>query len=155
MDRIFVAVAALSLLGARFAVAQVRLPGLRGSPPSFSLSTRTLQLDTGRLRLLPLAPSSAQVEPPGLGFHSPQFLLSLRAVQLDSGRLRVLRLASSAGAIWCRMPVSVPDSSRLERMPVARIDAAGMAIRVVPPGCFNPLGPRAHDTEPPVKPQHP
>jgi hypothetical protein len=39
----------------------------------------------------------------------------------------------------CPMPVAVPDLSRSERMPVAPTDARGHYIRVVPPGCVNPL----------------
>jgi hypothetical protein len=110
------------------------------------------------LSLLPLLGARstlAQVQPPRLRFIPPRFSLTPRPPQLDSGRLRVLPLAPSAGAIRCPMPVSVPDASSLERMPVARIDASGMAIRIVPPGCFNPLGPRVRRTEPPVQPRHP
>jgi len=110
------------------------------------------------LALLPLLgarSSLAQVQPLRLRFTPPQFSLSLRPMQMDTGRLRLLRLAPPAGAILCPMPVSVPDSSSLERMPVARIDASGMAIRIVPPGCVNPLGPSVRSTEVPVRPRHP
>jgi len=41
----------------------------------------------------------------------------------------------------CPMPVVVPDRAKSERMPVARVSPASGAIRQVPPGCINPLGP--------------
>jgi len=107
------------------------------------------------LSLLGARPSSAQVPPSRLLFTPPQFSFSLSPVQLDTARLRALRLAPYAGAIQCPMPVAVPDSSSLERMPVARVDTSGMAIRVVRPGCVNPLGPRVRGSEPPVLPRHP
>jgi len=41
----------------------------------------------------------------------------------------------------CPMPVVIPDPAKSERMPVARVNPASGAIRQVPPGCTNPLGP--------------
>lgn len=49
-------------------------------------------------------------------------------------------------AIECRMPVVVPDLTKSDRMPVARIDAAPYAIRQAPVGCVNPLGPQPDTT---------
>jgi hypothetical protein len=110
------------------------------------------------LSLLPLLgarSSSAQVQPLRLRFSPPQFSLRLQPLQVDSGRPRMLRLAPSAAPIQCPMPVSVPDTSSLERMPVARANTSGMAMRIVPPGCVNPLGPSVRRTAPPGRPQHP
>ena len=107
------------------------------------------------LSILGARSTSAQVQPPRLRFTPPPFALSLRPFQLDSGPLRVLRLVPFAGAIECPMPVSVPDSSSLERMPTARVDASGMAIRIARPGCFNPLGPKVRSMEPQPVPRHP
>ena len=107
------------------------------------------------LSILGARPTPAQVQPAQLRFTPPPFVLSLRPFQLDSAALRVLRLALGAGALECPMPVAVPDSSSLERMPTARADTAGMAIRIARPGCFNPLGPKARSTEPRPQPRHP
>lgn len=107
------------------------------------------------LSILGARSTSAQVQLPPLQFTPPPFVLSLRPLQLDSGLLRALRLVPFAGAIECPMPVSVPDSSRLERMPTARVDTTGMAIRIARPGCFNPLGPQVRSTERRPAPRHP
>jgi hypothetical protein len=107
------------------------------------------------LSILGARPTPAQEQPFRLRFTPPPFALSLRPFQLDSGLLRALRLAPFAGAIECPMPVSVPDSSSLERMPTARVDTTGMAIRIARPGCFNPLGPKARSTELRPAPRHP
>ena len=98
---------------------------------------------------------AAQVQPLQLPFAPPPFTLSLRPLQLDSGLLRGLRLVPFAGATECPMPVSVPDSSSLERMPTARVDTTGMAIRIARPGCVNPLGPQVRNTERRPAPQQP
>ena len=107
------------------------------------------------LSVLGARSTSAQVQPPPLRFTPPPFAPRLRPLQLDSGLLRVLRLLPFARAIECPMPVSVPDSSSLERMPTARVDTTGMAIRIARPGCFNPLGPKVRSMEPRPAPRRP
>lgn len=107
------------------------------------------------LLILGARSAPAQVQPPQLRFTPPPFALRLRPFQLDSAPLQALRLMRFAGAIACPMPVSVPDSSRLERMPTSRPDTTGMAIRIARPGCFNPLGPNVRSTEPRPAPRQP
>jgi len=96
---------------------------------------------------------SAQVQPPATRFVPPRFLLQIRPPQPDTSRPRLLRLPPSA-TLLCPMPVAVPDTATLERMPTAHADPHD-SMPVARPGCTNPLGPQAHRQRVPGKPPQP
>ncbi len=102
------------------------------------LGTRSAAAQAPRLQTVAVAPGVTQH--PG-----PQ----------QAGSSRTVTLAVVPTRLQCPMPVSVPNLSSVVRMPVARVDTTGLAIRVVPPGCVNPLFPQARSTVRSVKAQQP
>ena len=107
--------------------------------------------------IAPLGPRlvAAQAAPAELQFRLGRFAQGVALSQLDSvGRMRLSAqrpvrrpaVIVSRAAVECSMPVAVPDASGSERMPVARATPAPYAIRQVPPGCVNPLGPPPEST---------
>jgi hypothetical protein len=101
-----------------------------------------------------VAGASAQVQPPPLRFVPPPFVLRIRPPHADSARRPVFQLPPSA-VVQCPMPVAVPDSTALERMPTAHVAPPHDEMPIAPHGCVNPLGPQSRSHRAPVRPPHP
>jgi hypothetical protein len=100
-------------------------------------------------------PAPAQVEPFKLRFRAPEFSLRLGPQRSLAALPHAVAQAGGAVVVECPMPVFVPDLSHVERMPVARLDPPGHALRIAPIRCVNPLGPQAGAARPTAQPQHP
>ena len=98
--------------------------------------------------------TSAQAPPPPIRFTPPQFRLQIRPSQPDTSVRLFAQLLPSA-VRQCPMPVAVPDSASLERMPTARLEPAHDPMPIERPGCVNPLAPQSRGHKAPGAPPHP